>query len=276
MRSARYARTAALVLIVLCATLGATEARPTALDRSNIRYPLPSSPPPAPSAYSSSPSPYAAPYGPTSFSPSPSAYASSPPAYGLLQPPSSTYGSSPAGCGLSYFSSYIDDTGIDAPDGPYKQTCADVSYDASTDVLRAECSSDAKLRDSASSGYTTTTLNSACQCTTNIANNDGVLECVRESALVSVAPASDDCSPLLVLYKSKLDKTGDASPDGNYKETCGDISYNCQTDTISASCTNSQGELHPDPQSYAFTSYARATECSGNLGNDAGSLFCSV
>ncbi|KAL3135484.1 hypothetical protein ABBQ38_005964 [Trebouxia sp. C0009 RCD-2024] len=260
MRSARFARTAALVLIVLCATLGATEAR----------YPLPSSPPPAPSAPSSFPSPYAAPYGIfTPFSPSPSAYGSSPPAYGSLPSPSSTYGPPPAVCGLSYFSSYIDDTGIAAPDGSYKESCADISHDASTDVLTAKCSSDAKLRD--------TTLRSACQCTTNIANTNGVLKCVPESALVSLAPVSDDCPPLLVLYKSKLDKTGDASPDGNYKETCRDISYNCQTDTVSARCSNSHGgELHPDPQTYVRTFYIGATECSGNLANDVGSLVCSV
>ena len=58
----------------------------------------------------------------------------------------------------------------------YKETCAEISYDSSTDVLTAQCSSNATLQDSTSSGYTT--LYGACQCTTNIANTDGVLQCV--------------------------------------------------------------------------------------------------
>ena len=94
----------------------------------------------------------------------------------------------------------------------YKQSCANITYDASTDVLLANCSNSAIVEDSTSYGYTM--LPGACQCSTNLANVEGNLQCVPESELVSSAPASDTCPPLLVLYTSNLDKSGSAAPDG--------------------------------------------------------------
>lgn len=94
----------------------------------------------------------------------------------------------------------------------YKQSCANITYSFSTDVLTASCSSNATPEDIAAYKYST--LQDARQCSTNIANIEGKLQCVPESALVPLAPASDTCKPLVVLYYSKDDKTGSTAPDG--------------------------------------------------------------
>lgn len=94
----------------------------------------------------------------------------------------------------------------------YKQSCANITYSYSTDVLMASCSSSATPEDT--SAYKYSTLPDACQCSTNIANIEGNLQCVPESALVPIASASDTCSPLVVLYISQIDKTGSDAPDG--------------------------------------------------------------
>ena len=93
----------------------------------------------------------------------------------------------------------------------YKESCQDISYDASTDVLTANCGSNDTPEDSTSYSYST--LPGACDCLTAIKNVKGDLKCVSQSSLVS-SDDSQNCVPVLPLYVSKLDKSGSASPDG--------------------------------------------------------------
>jgi len=61
----------------------------------------------------------------------------------------------------------------------------------------------------------------------------------------------------------------------NYKETCKQISYDCSTDTVSATCGNAIPAVDPG-NAYNFSSLSHATDCSltGEIMNIWGVLEC--
>ena len=105
----------------------------------------------------------------------------------------------------------------------FTETCANISYDCSTDTVRALCGSNTPDVDAEhSSNYSS--LPYASVSGGNIANAYGILECQTVSDYPPSGSADADdtstCGSGSCLYKSRLDSSGMEAPDGVSELPC--------------------------------------------------------
>ena len=106
----------------------------------------------------------------------------------------------------------------------YKETCQNIIYDCTTDIISAVCGNN-KPNVPTAEQYNSSTLPGASSCPGNIANAWGILQCQGVSDNSPSSSSADPTCGNTYLYVSQLDNSGGDAPDG-VSQTC-TSSSNC-------------------------------------------------